>query len=74
MRLAAETRRAYIRAVAARQILTALNAAKASATLFGKLAGELLTQTGAVNKLDHAKRQVFATEMEAQADRGPTAS
>ena len=26
----------------------------------------MLTQTGAVNKLDHAKRQVFATEMEAQ--------
>ena len=30
LRLAAETRRAYVRAVAARQILTALGAAKAS--------------------------------------------
>jgi outer membrane protein TolC len=65
LRLAAETRRAYIRAVAARQILTALNAAKASATSSASLS-ESLTQTGAVSKLDHAKRQVFATEMEAQ--------
>ena len=65
LRLAAETRRAYIRAVAARQILTALNAAKASATSSASLS-ESLTQTGAVSKLDHAKRQEFATEMEAQ--------
>ena len=65
LRLAAETRRAYIRAVAARQILTALNAAKASAASSASLS-ESLTQTGAVSKLDHAKRQVFATEMEAQ--------
>jgi outer membrane protein TolC len=65
LRLAAETRRAYIRAVAARQILTALSAAKASAASSASLS-ESLTQTGAVSKLDHAKRQVFATEMEAQ--------
>ena len=39
LRLAAETRRAYIRAVAARQILTALNAAKASADLSASLSG-----------------------------------
>ena len=65
LRLAAETRRAYIRAVAARQILTALNAAKASASSAASLS-QSLTQTGAVNKLDHAKRQVFATELEAQ--------
>ena len=65
LRLAAETRRAYIRAVAARQILTALNAAEASATSSASLS-ELLTQTGAVSKLDHAKRQVFATEIETQ--------
>jgi outer membrane protein TolC len=65
LRLAAETRRAYIRAVAARQVLTALGAAKASADASAELA-ENLTQTGAVNKLDHARRQVFATEMDAQ--------
>src|SRR5262245_3637840 len=65
LRLAAETRRAYIRAVAARQILQALNAAKASAHSAAELS-QSLTQTGAVNKLDHAKRQVFATELAAQ--------
>jgi outer membrane protein TolC len=65
LRLAAETRRAYVRAVAARQILAALNRAKDSAEASAELA-EQLTQTGAVNKLDHARRQVFATEMAAQ--------
>jgi len=65
LRLAAETRRAYISAVAARQILTALGAAKASAEASAELADKLL-QTGAVNKLDHARRQVFATELGAQ--------
>ena len=63
--LAVETRRAYIRAVAARQILAALDTAKDNAEASAKLA-EQLTQTGAVNKLDHARRQVFATEMAAQ--------
>jgi outer membrane protein TolC len=65
LRLAAETRRAYIHAVAARQILRALNEAKASAASSAELS-ESLAETGAVNKLDHAKRQVFATEMEAK--------
>ena len=65
LRLAAETRRAYIRAVAGRQILIALGAAMASAASSASLS-ESLTQTGAVSKLDHARRQVFATEMEAQ--------
>lgn len=65
LRLAAETRRAYIRAVAARQIAAALGEAKASAEASAVLADKLL-QTGAMNKLDHARRQVFATEMDAQ--------
>ena len=65
LRLAAETRRAYIRAVAARQILAALNTAKASADASAMLA-EKLTETGAINKLDLARRQVFATELDAQ--------
>ena len=65
LRLAAETRRAYIRAVAARQIVAALGDAKASAEASAELA-EQLKQTGAVNKLDQARRQVFATEMAAQ--------
>jgi len=65
LRLAAETRRAYIRAVATRQIVAALGAAKENAQASAALAGQL-TQTGAVNKLDHARREVFATEMSAQ--------
>lgn len=65
LRLAAETRRAYIRAVAARQIAAALGAAKASADVSAELADKLV-QTGAMNKLDHARRQVFAAEMAAQ--------
>jgi len=65
LRLAVETRRAYISAVAARQILTALVTAKESAEASAELADKLL-QTGAVNKLDHARRQVFAAEVEAQ--------
>jgi outer membrane protein TolC len=65
LRLAAETRRAYIRAVAARQILAALDAAKESADAAATLA-EKLTETGALNKLDLARRQVFATELDAQ--------
>ena len=65
LRLAAETRRAYIRAVAARQIVGKLDAARDNAKASAQLAGQL-TQTGAVNKLDHARREVFATEMSAQ--------
>ena len=65
LRVAAETRKAYIRAVAARQILAALNSAKATSDASAALA-EKLTQTGAVNTLDHARRQVLASEMEAQ--------
>ena len=65
LRLAAETRRAYIRAVAARQILATLDTSKASAEASAELA-EKLKQTGALNKLDQARHQVFATEMAAQ--------
>jgi outer membrane protein TolC len=65
LRLAADTRRAYIRAVAARQVLAGLSEAKESAEASAELA-EQLNQTGALNKLDHARRQVFATEISAQ--------
>jgi outer membrane protein TolC len=65
LRVAAETRKAYISAVAARQILAALGTAKTNADSSAELAGKL-TETGAVNKLDHARRQVFASEIEAQ--------
>lgn len=65
VRLAAETRRAYVNAVAAREIAGALGKAKASAEASAELAAQL-KETGAVNALDLARRQVFATEMEAQ--------
>jgi outer membrane protein TolC len=65
LRVAAETRRAYVRAVAARQIVAALGEAKANAEASAELAGQL-KQTGAVNKLDHARREVFATETGAE--------
>jgi outer membrane protein TolC len=65
LRLAADTRRAYIRAVAAREILAALTASKANADASAMLTGKL-TETGAVNALNHARAQVFATELDAQ--------
>jgi len=65
LRLAADTRKAYIRAVAAREILASLSAAKASADASAMLMGKL-TETGAVNTLNHARAQVLATELDAQ--------
>jgi outer membrane protein TolC len=65
LRLAAETRRAYVRAVAARQIAAALGEVKASADTSAELAEEL-RRTGAVNALDEARQQAFATEIEAE--------
>ena len=65
LRIAAETRKAYLRAVAAREILARLNASKANADADAALT-EQLTATGAVNKLDHARTEVFASELEAQ--------
>ena len=57
LRVAAETRRAYMRAVAAREIVAALGEAKASAEACRR-ARRQLKQTGAVNKLDHAGASV----------------
>ena len=65
LRLAADTRKAYISAVAAREILAALTVAKASADASAMLTGKL-AETGAVNTLNHARAQVFATELDAQ--------
>jgi outer membrane protein TolC len=65
LRVAAETRRAYVRAVAVRQILAALEEIKANAEASAMLA-EKLGETGAITKLDLSRRQVFATELEAQ--------
>jgi len=65
LRVAAGTRRAYYRAVAARQVVVALTEVKGAATNAAELATQL-TATGAVNKLDQVRRQVFATEVETE--------
>jgi outer membrane protein TolC len=65
LRVAAETRRTYLRAVAARQVLAALNKVAKNADASAALAAQL-KETGALNALDHARREVFAKEMEAQ--------
>jgi outer membrane protein TolC len=65
LRVAAETRRAYVRAVAAREIAAALGEAKENAEVSAELAGHL-KETGAVTKLDQARREVFATETDAE--------
>ncbi len=63
--LAAETRRAYFKAVAARQKVAALSEVQSQAASAATLAGHL-TQTGAVNRLEQAQKQVLAAEIEAQ--------
>jgi len=65
LRVGAETRRAYYRAVAAREAVAALTEAKGAAASAVDLAANL-GRTGAVNKLDQARRQVFATEVDTE--------
>jgi outer membrane protein TolC len=61
LRLAADVRRAYYRAVAANELVGLLNDAKSTAESTAQLA-EKLGQTGAMNKLDQAREQVFYAE------------
>jgi len=61
LRLAAEVRRAYYRAVAANELVVLLTDAKATAESTAQLA-QKLGQTGALNKLDQAREQVFYAE------------
>ena len=65
--LAAETRRAYFKAVAARQKVVALSEVQSQAASAATLA-EHMTKTGAVNRLEQAQKQVLAAEIEAQLD------
>jgi outer membrane protein TolC len=64
LRAAAETRRAYYRAVASREIVGFLAQAKSAAETATKL-GVRLGETGAMNKLDQARQQVFYAELTA---------
>lgn len=61
LRLAADVRRAYYRAVAANELVGLLSDAKSTAESTAQLA-EKLGQTGALNKLDQAREQVFYAE------------
>jgi outer membrane protein TolC len=61
LRLAADVRRAYFRAVAANELVGLLTDAKATAESTAQLALKL-GQTGALNKLDQAREQVFYAE------------
>lgn len=61
LRLAADVRRAYYRAVAANELVELLTDAKATAESTAKLASKL-GETGSLNKLDQAREQVFYAE------------
>ncbi|HXH45545.1 MAG TPA: TolC family protein [Bradyrhizobium sp.] len=61
LRLAAEVRRAYVRAVAGNEMVALLTDAKATAESTAQLALKL-GETGSANKLDQAREQVFYAE------------
>src|ERR1700687_2579612 len=61
LRLAADVRRTYYRAVAANELVGLLTDAKSTAESTAQLASKL-GQTGALNKLDQAREQVFYAE------------
>ena len=61
LRLAADVRRTYFRAVAANELVGLLTDAKSTAESTAQLASKL-GQTGALNKLDQAREQVFYAE------------
>ncbi len=65
MRVAAETRRAFYRAVAARELSGFLVQAQDSADAAVQLSRRL-GESGAMNKLDQARNQVFYAELTAQ--------
>jgi outer membrane protein TolC len=62
LRVAAETRRAYYRAVAANEIVAALTGFKTTAETSAELAKHL-GETGALNTLDQARQQVFYADV-----------
>ena len=65
LRVAVETRRAYYRAVASRQLAAFLGQASGAADTSAKFAKEL-GETGAMNKLDQAREETFSVELNAQ--------
>lgn len=65
LRVAAETRRAYVRAVAANEVVRFLGQAKTAAETASQLA-KRLGETGGLNKLDQAREHVFYAEITGQ--------
>jgi len=65
LRVAAETRRAFIRAVAAGQTVAFLVKSQASAEAVSELAKKL-GETGGLNKLDQAREHAFYAELSGQ--------
>ncbi len=65
LRVAADTRRAYYRAAAARELAGFLAQAQTGAETAAKLAIRL-GETGGMNKLDQAREQVFYADLTAQ--------
>ncbi len=65
LRLAAETRRAYYRAIAASQLVKSLEEANASAEAASELA-QKLGETGAINKLAQAREHAFYADLGGQ--------
>jgi outer membrane protein TolC len=65
LRVAHDARRAYYRAVAARELIHFLTESQSAAEAATKLA-EQLRETGAMNKLDQAREQVFHADLTAQ--------
>ncbi|MBA4133037.1 copper resistance protein [Methylocystis sp. MitZ-2018] len=65
LRLAAEARRNYYRAVAALELVGFLTQANSSAEAAAKI-GRTLGETGAMNKLDQAREQVFYADLTTQ--------
>ncbi|MDB5517732.1 MAG: copper tolerance protein [Tardiphaga sp.] len=65
LRLAAEVRRAYYRAVAANELTGLLSDAQSTAESTARLA-QKLGETGSLNKLDQAREQVFYAETTAE--------
>jgi outer membrane protein TolC len=65
LRVAHEARRAFYRAVAARELIHFLTESQSAAEAATKMAARL-RETGAMNKLDQAREQVFYADLTAQ--------
>lgn len=65
LRVATETRRAWVEAVAERAVVIFLAQAQESASTTSELS-KRLNETGAINKLEQARNQVFYAEITAQ--------